>query len=123
MTDWNIYVMSNPAMPGLVKIGGSICAEARAEQLSLNTAIPHPFRVEYSQPVHEGRETEALAHLALDEERVNPAREFFRVDVGTAVVSVQTAALQAAWNNGSSKARRRFRVWLEETEEPVFDRG
>ena len=107
-SEWCIYVMSNPAMPGIVKIGGSMCPESRRDQLSMNTAVPLPFVLEYSQPAEFGRDTEGLAHIALMDFRISPVREFFKVIVTEAVTAVQHACLLANWNKAGEEAREQF---------------
>lgn len=98
MSAWNIYVMSNPSMPGIVKIGGSVCPESRRDQLSANTAVPTPFVLEYVQSVDFGRDTEGTAHLVLAGARVSPTREFFRVRKYSGRRSMKLDALEALTN-------------------------
>lgn len=116
----NIYVLSNPAMPGMVKIGRSISVEARVDQLSRLTAVPLPFVLEYTDTPVDDIEVELVAHRMLARYRVNPSREFFRLSVEDAVAAVQVAALMSAWNKASAEARQEF---LDRIETPVFDRS
>jgi hypothetical protein len=72
-----IYVLTNPAMPGLVKIGRSIHGgKKRAEQLDC-TAVPLPFEVFFEMTFTELEEAELAIHEALANHRVNRSREFF----------------------------------------------
>ena len=74
-----VYVLTNEAMPGLVKIGFSLKDPTlRAEDLSKETGIPMPFVVAYKALVVSPREVEHLVHLDLKRDRVNNQREFFR---------------------------------------------
>ena len=116
---WCIYVMSNPAMPGLVKIGGSYDPEIRAAQLSSTTSVPLPFKVEFSDWHEFGREVEQEAHRILEGKRVNPSREFFKVSVDEAARVVQVACLIVWWNRTSPDARREF---LGRIDSPLMDR-
>lgn len=117
----NIYVLSNPSMPGLVKIGRSAFVEGRVSALSGATGVPLPFVVEYEQFVGDDDSVvELAAHRALAEFRVNASREFFRVSPDVAIERVQVAALMSAWNRATAEARLEF---LERIEQPVFDRG
>jgi len=116
----NVYVVSNPAMPGLVKIGRSIDVEARLAQLSNVTAVPLPFILEFVDATDgEVCEVERLAHQLLAEHRINPCREFFRASVSQAISAVQTAALISAWNMADREAREDF---LAQIDVSVFDR-
>ena len=108
VSEWCIYVMSNPAMPGMVKIGGAGHPETRADTLSSNTGVPLPFVVEFSTWVDYGSQTEVIAHRALAEHRVSPSREFFRVSVDEAIEAIHAAALLANWNKAGKEAREQF---------------
>lgn len=79
-----VYILVNPAMPGLVKIGMTRRSPAvRARELS-GTAVPRPFRVAYSLQVEDCDAVEGRVHAALARHRENGKREFFRIDVSTA---------------------------------------
>ncbi|AGH30752.1 MULTISPECIES: GIY-YIG nuclease family protein [unclassified Sulfitobacter] len=72
-----VYVLSNPSMPGLVKIGRTIrCVNGRANEL-YQTGVPTPFRVDYSILSPNCEELEIRAHEKFQSFRVNEAREFF----------------------------------------------
>lgn len=75
-----IYVLTNPAMPGLIKIGitGQADVEARMRQL-YTTGVPVPFECNYACKVAEANEAEKALHFAFGDSRVNPNREFFRI--------------------------------------------
>lgn len=81
-----VYVVTNPAMPGLVKIGKTTQAEAemRLGQL-FNTSVPFPFKLEFACRVTNPDEVERALHVAFAPQRVNPRREFFEIDAGQAV--------------------------------------
>jgi hypothetical protein len=75
-----VYVLSNPAMPGLVKIGRTNGADAtaRIDQL-YTTGVPVPFKLEFACKVENPDEVEKALHLAFAPHRVNSKREFFRM--------------------------------------------
>lgn len=84
-----VYVLTNKAMPGLVKVGFSMRSpEERAVELS-TTGVPVPFTVAFSAEVVNPVEAEAAVHLALASYRASPDREFFRVSVEEAVTAVE----------------------------------
>ena len=71
-----VYVISNPAMPGLVKVGFSLKDPSlRAVELD-GTGIPHPFNVEYEALVNSPREVEQRAHSIL--KHLHERKEWFR---------------------------------------------
>ena len=76
-----VYVLSNPAMPGLVKIGmteRSGYGQRLAELYS--TGVPEPFRCEFAYMVSDAADIEASLHRKFDNARPNQYREFFAID-------------------------------------------
>ena len=75
-----IYCMSNPSMPGLVKVGqtGKDPRE-RASEL-YTTGVPTEFRLEFAKKVRDYTQKEKQLHTLLAKlyERPNNSREFFR---------------------------------------------
>lgn len=77
-----VYVLSNPAMPGLYKIGitGREELRQRLRELYASTAIPVPFECEYARRIDNYKQVEKALHTAFRTDRVNPDREFFRTE-------------------------------------------
>ena len=76
-----VYCMSNPAMPGILKIGfTNLTPDVRAREL-YTTGVPLPFKVEFAKLIANPKEKETATHklLGIYHERVNEDREFFRV--------------------------------------------
>ena len=85
-----VYVISNPAMPGLVKVGFSTKDPSlRARELD-SAGFPHPFEVEIDFLVDDPREVEQKAHKYLSAYR--EGKEWFRCDVDIAVEAIKTCA-------------------------------
>ena len=76
-----VYVLTNPAMPGLVKIGKTTQdqPDTRVAQL-YSTGVPVPFTIEYACEVENPDNVEAAVHEAFDPQRINPKREFFQIE-------------------------------------------
>ena len=78
-----VYVLTNPAMPGIVKIGMTDRADVLRRMNELySTGVPLPFECTIARQI-EGREAaeiENALHIAFDPYRVNPSREFFEID-------------------------------------------
>lgn len=73
-----IYFITNPAMPGLVKIGMTTRhPRDRMEELSSATACPQPFEMLGFFDTRMPAEAERAIHVSLAEYRVNQSREFF----------------------------------------------
>lgn len=81
MTTYSVvYVITNPAMPNLVKIGRTSQEEAGARIAQLyTTGVPVPFNLEYACRVQNSEEVEKALHIAFGPSRVNPKREFFSI--------------------------------------------
>jgi hypothetical protein len=76
-----VYVLTNPAMPGLVKIGYTTQDDAniRIGQL-YTTGVPVPFELEFACKVKNAEEVEKALHIAFSPYRINPKREFFKIE-------------------------------------------
>lgn len=83
-----VYVLTNPAMPGLVKIGMTQRSglEQRMREL-YGTGVPVPFKCEYACKVKKSdtKQLEQALHTAFKPQRVNPQREFFAIEPEQAV--------------------------------------
>ena len=85
-----VYVLSNDAMPGLIKIGRTSGEGVgrRVAELSRSTGVPLPFKVMVARSVHDAVMVERALHVAFGPERINPAREFFSIEANRAVVLI-----------------------------------
>lgn len=89
-----VYVMTNPAMPGIVKVGMTDRSpHARAVELSAGTSVPYPFVVEYYAEVCSPREVEADFHEAMTDFRINEKREFFSMPVEQAICEISLGVM------------------------------
>lgn len=75
-----IYILTNPVIPDLVKIGRTTNLEERVRSLSSHSGIPVPFEVYYACVVSNSVKTEKHLHDGFGDHRVNPKREFFRIN-------------------------------------------
>jgi hypothetical protein len=89
MKGW-VYVITNKAMPGLVKVGYSTKdPEIRASELN-HTGSPHPYLVEYELLIDEPYQIEQKTHKLLSSKR--EAKEWFRCTPEEAVAAVKQIA-------------------------------
>ncbi len=89
-----LYILSNPTMPGLVKVGKTTRDPSdRVKELSAATGVPTPFLLVYYQPVHDCDNAEKWAHAELERRgyRPNSDREFFLAPVHEAVEILNAA--------------------------------
>jgi T5orf172 domain len=85
-----VYVLTNPSMPGMVKIGCTTRSVAdRCGELNSATGVPSPFVVETYFESSEPEMDEAQVHKRLQSERVE-GREFFRVSVPEAIQAIRS---------------------------------
>lgn len=94
MTGGFLYILSNPTIPGLVKVGKTTRdPSSRAKELSSATGVPAPFLLVYYQPVDDCDAAETWAHAELERRgyRPNADREFFMAPVHEAVEVVNAA--------------------------------
>lgn len=82
-----VYVLTNPVMPGIVKIGKTIRNDVKARMAELySTGVPLPFECAYAAKVANVSQVERAFHQAFDPSRVNPGREFFEINPEQAIV-------------------------------------
>ena len=75
-----VYILTNPAMPNLVKIGFTENIEERLRQLSSHAGVPIPFECFYACEVKNAEIVENGLHDGFKDFRINPRREFFKID-------------------------------------------
>jgi len=84
-----VYVLTNEAMPGLVKIGLTAdTVESRLTTLSSATGVPLPFECYFAAEVKDCIRLERILHQLFSESRINPRREFFRLDPEKVVLAI-----------------------------------
>jgi hypothetical protein len=76
-----VYILTNEAMPGYVKIGltRGDDIQARLRQLD-TTSVPLPFKAFYAARVPDCRKVERRLHFVFGEKRARLGREFFRTE-------------------------------------------
>lgn len=90
-----IYILTNEAMPGYVKIGKTnTSVDQRINELNSSTSIPLPFTVFYACIVKEAQFVEHQLHDAFDDNRINPRREFFTIAPERVVAALKLAEIE-----------------------------
>lgn len=82
------YILSNPSMPGLLKLGKTTTHPHERMSKLRSTGVPTPFVLEFSCAVKDCSSAERLAHLALEANRISPDREFFKISVKAALKKI-----------------------------------
>lgn len=85
-----LYVLTNPVMPGLVKVGcttGQV--EDRIRDLSSATGVPVAFSCHFAAWVSDVAAKERTLHQLFSDKRVNPKRELFEVAPEKVVLAIR----------------------------------
>ena len=94
MSEGTVYVLTNPAMPGMVKIGKTTKDVSLRLTDLYSTGVPLPFECEYAALVKDVDKTEKAFHNLFDQQRVNPRREFFNINPGQAIDVLKLMAIE-----------------------------
>ena len=89
-----VYILTNEAMPGLIKIGlTNSTVEQRMITLD-NTSVPLPFECYYAARVSDSAKIERALHIGLGDHRVRNSREFFRMEPYRAKAILELLAIE-----------------------------
>lgn len=80
-----IYVLTNPSMPGLLKIGRTTTHPTQRRVELQSTGVAKPFQLEFSAIVDDSKSRERDIHIALRKYRVERNREFFELPLRSAI--------------------------------------
>ena len=94
MSEGIVYVLTNPAMPGMVKIGKTTRDVSFRLAALYSTGVPLPFECEYAALVRDVDKTEKAFHNAFEQSRVNPRREFFNINPKQAINVLELMAIE-----------------------------
>ena len=124
-----VYVLTNPAMPGLAKIGITREQDITSRMNQLYTVgVPVPFECEFACVVSDSAKVEKALHFAFGDSRVNPKREFFRVDPAKVrailellMVKDVTPQVESEMSEGLDAIDRESRDDLKRTRRPTMN--
>jgi hypothetical protein len=74
-----VYILTNPAMPGFIKIGRTQHSVSQRMQDLDNTSVPVAFCCFYAARVDNAKAVESALHAAFNSTRIRSNREFFYV--------------------------------------------
>jgi len=81
-----VYILTNEAMPNLVKIGKTTRSDVKTRMNELySSGVPFQFECAYAVEVDDCGTVEKALHVAFNPSRVNPKREFFSIDPEQAI--------------------------------------
>jgi len=88
-----VYILTNEAMPGYVKIGLTEQNDVATRVRGLdNTSIPVPFECYFAARVPDCRRLERTLHFVFGEKRSRRNREFFTIDPDLAKAIIELVA-------------------------------
>jgi len=127
-----IYVLINPSMEGLVKIGKTVRdPEGRVRELSGATGVPTPFYLVYKAYFDDCTWAEEFVHARLEQKnyRVSPNREFFNVPVQEAIdiiieakQAIKSDATKSSPNNLNGQTQLAWQTVYEEALDYYYGR-
>lgn len=92
-----VYVLTNPAMPGFVKIGKTSGDDVNARLAQLyTTGVPFPFELRFACRIPNSSEVEKALHIAFAPYRVNAKREFFSIEPEQAIAILKLLHVEEA---------------------------
>ena len=95
-----IYLLTNPAMPGIVKIGKTTQEDIKIRMQQLyQTGVPLPFECAYAATVNNIDEVEKALQLAFNPSRLNPKREFFEIETFQAIAIIKLLEIENVSNH------------------------
>ena len=124
-----VYVLTNPTMPGLVKIGKTTQEEVdvRMKQL-FSTGVPVPFDCAFACHVPDAAAVERALHHAFENTRINPTRDFFRIEPDRVIsilkllhVDDVTAQLEKSIESDATQADLQAAQNLKQARRPRMD--
>lgn len=83
-----VYILRNEAMPGLLKIGYSVKVPTERVAELFTTGVPEPFKLAYYCLAENAEKLETEIHRHLSSYRHREDREFFCVELETALQSI-----------------------------------
>jgi hypothetical protein len=92
-----VYILTNPVMPGVVKIGKTNKEDVadRVKEL-FTTGVPVPFDCVYACVVNDNDSIEKTMHAKFTKHRINPKREFFWLNPKAAVKALKVYEIEDA---------------------------
>jgi T5orf172 domain len=86
-----VYVLTNEAMPGIVKIGRTAGNVQERMRSLFSTSLPLPFECAYAAEVADSAFVERTLHALFSDHRISPNREFFRLTSEKVIIALRLA--------------------------------
>jgi len=94
-----IYVLTNEAMPNLIKIGKTKKSiKERLSSLNSHAGVPLPFECVFAAEVDNCNKTEKILHKLFSKYRRNSKREFFKIEAEKVVLAISLGNFKTITN-------------------------
>ena len=95
MAEGIVYILTNAAMPGYIKVGPTHQDDVAIRVKGLdNTSLPLPFECYYSAKVPDCRRLERTLHFVFGEKRARGNREFFTTEPDLVKAIIELVAIE-----------------------------
>lgn len=117
MSSGIVYILTNAAMPGYIKIGMTQQDDVAGRVKSLdNTSLPLPFECYFSARVPDCRRLERTLHFVFGEKRARGSREFFTATPDLVKAIIELVAIEEVTPTDAEQSiSRAQREAIEET--------
>ncbi|MFS1428479.1 GIY-YIG nuclease family protein [Vibrio splendidus] len=105
-----VYILQNPAMQGFLKIGVTTDINQRLSSL-YTTGVPLPFAVAFQKEILDSYNIESKIFEKLNYCRATDAREFFIIDVDSAITVIEEACEQIEGAYVDDDLDKYYNVW------------
>jgi len=92
-----VYILSNPSMPGLIKIGRTKSTSIIRANSLFTSGVPEKFILEAFAIVPDSKIVESNIHKLLDSYRVPSGREFFKINKEKAIKLINGEFQEIVW--------------------------
>lgn len=90
-----VYILINPAIPNMIKVGMTTVEDVKLRMAQLyTTGVPLPFECVYAAKVANHEKVEKALHIAFGPDRVNPKREFFEIEATQAIAIIKLMEIE-----------------------------
>jgi len=90
-----VYILTNPAIPNMIKIGMTSHEDVKLRMAQIyTTGVPLPFECVYAALVPNCEKVEKALHIAFGPNRVNPKREYFEIESSQAIAIIRLMQIE-----------------------------
>ena len=92
-TEGEVYIITNPAWKGWIKVGMAVEAEDRCKGYQTSSPL-RDYKLEFKKYFNDRRKAEHLAHTMCDEKSTKRKGEWFELDIRTAIECIKNINIE-----------------------------